>query len=222
MTRLKRLAAPKWWPIERKTKRFTVPPRGPYPKEFSLPLSVLLRDIFKLAETGKEARIIIKKGEVLVDGRKVKDPKFGVGIFDSIEIPSLKKSWRAIPKNGLSFIEIPENEKRLKVCKIIDKKTLKGNKNQLNLNDGRNILTKEKYSTQDSLLIELPEQKIVEHIKFEKGSTAMVLGGKNAGKISKVKEIEKNRVWLGDDKAFEVPKRLLIIVGRDKPMIKLE
>ena len=222
MTRLKRLAAPKWWPIERKTKRFTVSPRGPYPKEFSLPLSVLLRDILKLAETGKDARLIIKKGEVLVDGRKVKDPKFGVGIFDLIEIPSLKKSWRAIPKDGLSFIEIPENEKRLKVCKIIDKKTLKGNKNQLNLNDGRNILTNEKYSTQDSLLIELPEQKIVEHIKFEKGSTAMVLGGKNAGKISKVKEIEKNRVWLGEDKAFEVPKRLLIIVGRDKPMIKLE
>jgi small subunit ribosomal protein S4e len=49
-----------------------------------------------------------------------------------------------IPRNGLSFIEIPENEKKLKICKIIDKKTLRGNKNQLNLSDGRNILTEEK------------------------------------------------------------------------------
>lgn len=222
MTRLKRLASPKWWPIERKIKKFTVPPRGPHKKNLSLPLQVLLRDTLKLAETGKEARTVIKKGEILIDGRKIKDPKFGVGIFDLIEIPSIKRFWRIIPKNGLSLIEIPENEKKLKICKIVDKKTLKGKRDQLNLNDGRNILTKEKYSTQDSLLIELPEQKIVDHIKFEKGSIAMVLEGRNAGKVSKIKEIEKNRVWLEDEKTYEVPKKLVIVVGRDKPIIKLE
>jgi len=90
------------------------------------------------------------------------------------------------------------------------------------MNDGRNILTNEKYSTQDSLLLELPEQKIIERIKFEKGAIAMVLGGKNAGKIAKIKEIEKNRVWLGEEKTFEVPKKLLIVVGKDKAIIKLE
>ncbi|NIM47290.1 MAG: 30S ribosomal protein S4e [Candidatus Aenigmarchaeota archaeon] len=222
MAKLKRLAAPKWWPIERKTKKFTVVSRGPHPKDLSLPLLILIRDVFKLAETGKESKSIIKKGEILVDNRKVKDPKFGVGIFDVIEIPALKKAWRAIPKNGLTFIEIPKKDKKLKICKIIDKKTLKGNKTQLNMNDGRNILTNKKYSTQDSLLIELPEQKIIEHIKFEEGSIAMVLRGKNAGIIAKIKEIEKNRVWLGEEKTFEVPKRLLIVVGKDKIMIKLE
>lgn len=222
LVRLKRLVAPKWWPIERKTKKFIVAPRGPYPKEYSLPLLVLVRDVLKLVETEKEARSVIKKGEILVNERKRKDPKFGIGIFDVIYIPALKKAWRTIPKKGLSFIEIPENEKKLKICKIIDKKILKGNKTQLNLNDGRNILTNEKYSTQDSLLIELPEQKIIEHIKFDKNSIAMVLEGKNAGKISKIKEIEKNRVWLSEEKTFEVPKELLIVVGRDKPLIKLE
>jgi len=222
LAKLKRLTAPKWWPIERKTKKFTVAPRGPHSKKLSLPLLILIRDVFKFAETGKESKSIIKKGEILVDKRKIKDPKFGVGIFDVVEIPSLKKAWRSIPKNGLSFVEIPEKEKKLKICKIIDKKTLKGNKTQLNMNDGRNILTNEKYSTQDSLLIELPEQKIIEHIKFEKGSLVMVLGGKNAGKIAKIKEIEKNRVWLGEEKTFEVPKKLLIVIGKDKPMIKIE
>ena len=222
MTRLKRLASPKWWPIERKIKKFTVPPRGPHKKSLSLPLQVLLRDVLKLTETGKESRNVIRKGEILIDGRKIKDSKFGVGVFDLIEIPSLKRSWRIIPKNGLSLIEIPDSEKRLKICKIVDKKTLKGKKDQLNLNDGRNILTNEKYSTQDSLLIELPEQKIVDHIKFEKGSTVMVLEGKNAGKISKIKEIEKDRVWLEDEKALEVPKKLVIMVGKEKPVIKLE
>ena len=222
MTRLKRISSPSWWPVERKTKKFIVPPRGPHRKDLSLPLTVLLRDVLKITETGKEARNVIRRGEVLIDGRKIKDQKFGIGIFDLIEIPSLKKYWRIVPKNGLSLIEIPENEKKLKICKIIDKKTLRGKKNQLNLSDGRNIITEGQYSTQDSLLIELPEQKIVDHIKFEKGTTAMVTEGKNAGKISQIKEIEKNRVWLGDEKTFEVPKKLLIMVGKGKPMIKVE
>lgn len=222
MVRLKRTMMPKWWPVERKTKKYTVAPRGSHTKSFSLPLLILIRDVLKLAETSKEARNIIKRGEILVDGRKRKDYKFGVGPFDVITIPALKKAWRAIPKKGLTFIEIPEAEAKLKICKIIDKKSLKGNKSQLNLSDGRNLLTNEKYSTNDSLLIELPAQKVIEHIKFEKNSLALVLSGKNSGKVAKIDNIEKNRVWLGDKKLFEVPKNLIMVVGRDKPLIKLE
>ena len=222
MARLKRITTPKWWPIERKTKKYTFATRGPHPRENALPLTVLLRDVLKLAETGKEAEGVIRKGEILVDGRKVKDPNYGVGIFDVLEIPSMKKCWRMVPKNGLSLLEIPEGEKKLKICKIVGKKTLNGNRTQLNLNDGRNIITKEKYSTQDSILIEVPEQKIVNHLKFDKGATAIVFGGKNSGIVSKIKELETDRAWLGDETKFEVPRRMLIIVGKEKPVIKLE
>ena len=65
----------------------------------------------------------LKKGEILVDKKKRKDPKFGVGIFNVIEIPALKRAWRAIPKKGLSFIEIPKTETNLKICKINNLKT---------------------------------------------------------------------------------------------------
>jgi small subunit ribosomal protein S4e len=222
MTGLKRLAAPKWWPIKRKVKKFVAMPRGPHSKDFSLPLLVLIRDVLKLSETKREAKRIIKSGEVLVDNRKMKDPNYGVGLFDAVEIPSLKKAWRAIPENGLSFIEIPNKESKLKICKIVNKKTLKGNRNQLNLNDGRNILTQEKYSTYDSLLIEVPEQKIVDHLKFDKGSLVLVTRGKNAGKLAKIKIIEKDRVWLDNEKLFEIPKDLVIVVGKEKPLIKIK
>jgi small subunit ribosomal protein S4e len=222
LVRLKRLAAPRWWPIERKTKKFITSPRGPHPKKLSLPLLVLIRDVFKFAETKKEAKSIIKNGEILIDSKKRKDPNYGVGLLDVIEIPSLKKRWRAVPRNGLTFIEIPAKESKLKICKIINKKTLKGNKNQLNMHDGRNIFSGEKYSTHDSLLIELPEQKIKEHLKLEKGFLVLVFGGKNAGKVANVKEIEQKRVWLEDEKVFEVPKNLIMVVGKDKPLIKLK
>ena len=144
--KIKRMAAPKWWPIKRKENKFVISSRGSHEKDFSLPLLILIRDVLKIAETNREAKRIIKNGDVLVDKRKRKDPKFGLGLFDVIEIPAMKKAWRVVPKNGLSFVEIPENEANLKICKIVDKKTLKGNKNQLNLNDGRNLLTDKKYS----------------------------------------------------------------------------
>jgi len=222
MTISKRISAPKWWPIERKTKKFIITPRGPYLKEFSLPLLVFVRDILKIAETGREASNIIKRGEIFVDGRKRKDPKFGIGLFNIIEIPSMKKTYRAVPKNGLSFIEISEKEAKLKICKIVNKKSLKGNKNQVNLNDGRNILTNEKYSTHDSLLIEVPEQKIIDYIKFAENSTCIIFKGKNAGKVGKIKSIEKNKVWIETDKVIEVPKNFVMVVGREQPLIKLE
>jgi small subunit ribosomal protein S4e len=222
MTRLKRIASPKWWPIERKTKKFVIVPRGPYLREFSLPLVVFIRDVLKIAETRKEASLIIRKGEIIIDGKKRRDPNFGIGLFNNIEIPSLKKVYRAIPKKGLSFIEVPEKEAKLKICKIIDKKTLRGKKTQINLNDGRNILTNENYSTQDSLLIELPEQKIIDHIKFAENSTCIIFKGKNAGKIGKIKAIEKDRILMGDEKTIEVPKDFVMVVGREQPLIKLE
>ena len=222
MTRLKRIVAPKWWPIDRKNTKFTFAPRGAYKREFSLPLLLFVRDVLKLAENRKEAQGVIKKGEILVDGRKRKDPNYGLGLFNVIEIPLMKKTWRAVPKDGLSFIEVPEKESKLKLCKIVDKKSLKGNKTQVNLNDGRNILTEEKYSTCDSLLIQVPEQKVVDHIKFAENSVCMIFKGKNAGMIGKIKSIEKDRIWIGDEKAIEVPKDFVIVVGKDQPVIKVE
>lgn len=187
----------------------------------SLPLLVLIRDVFKIVETAKEAKTIIKKGDVLVDGKKRKDPHYGIGLFDVVEIPILNKVWRAVPKNGLSFIEIPKEESNIKICKIIDKKSLRGNKIQLNLHDGKNIITDKKYSTNDSVLVEFPELKIVDHFKFDNNSLGIVIGGKNAGIVTKINKVERNRVWMGIEKTFEVPKNLVMIVGNKEAAIKI-
>jgi small subunit ribosomal protein S4e len=221
MAKLKRIVSPKWWPIDRKNQKFTFAPRGAYPRELSLPLLLFVRDVLKIAENRKEAWNIIKSGEVMVDGKKRRDPNYGIGLFSIIEIASAKKAWRAVPKDGLSFIEVPSKEYKLKLCKIADKKIVRGNKTQLNLNDGRNILTDEKYSTYDSLLIQVPEQKIVEHIKFAQNATCIVFKGKNAGLVGKIKSIERNRIWLDGETPVEVPKDFVVVVGKEQPVIKL-
>jgi len=220
---LKRIAAPSWWPIERKTHKFVTTVHGPHSE--ALPLQVLVRDVLGLASTAREARNIINAGNVLVDGKIRKDVKFGVGPMDVVEIPTIKKSWRVVPRNGLTFVETSGSDAKLKICKIKDKKILKGGKVQLNLDDGKNILNSEKYSTKDSLLIELPTQKIVDNVKFAKGNLALVTGGKKRGTLAKIKEIDhaNSRVWMENDEVnFETPIRNVIMVGKDKSLVKIE
>ncbi len=223
MAWLKRLAAPKWWPIERKTHKFISVPRGSHPNKKSIPLIVIIRDVLKVADDAKEAKKIIKEGEILVDGKKRKDTNYGVGFLDVINIPKMNKSWRVSPQGGFKLIEV--DDANLKVCKITDKKILKGGTIQLNLDDGKNINTDKKLSTQNSIIIQLPELKIIKELKLEKGALALVLGGKNAGLVSKIQEIDKEqrRVWLKKGEVnVEVPLKLIIIIGTDKPEIKIE
>lgn len=221
--RLKRFAAPKWWPIKRKVKKFSVFHRGPHKFDSSLPLLILIRDILKFSATAKEARSIIRGGKIKVDGRLCKDYKFGIGLFDVIEIPDAKKAYRLVPRKGLMPIEIPLKEAKLKICKIIGKKVIKRGKVQLNLHDGRNILADNSYKVKDSILLELPQQKIVDHFKFKPDFLVAVIKGKAGGKIAKLKNIESKRVWLElDKKVFEAPSDSVIVIGKEKSSIKVD
>ena len=223
MAWLKRIAAPKNWPIERKSKKFITVPRGPH--SFGIPLSVLLRDMLKVADSAAEAKSVIKQRKIMVDGKPLRDIKYGVGMMDIVTIPDLGKSWRATPLNGYTFVETSGEDAKLKICKIMDKKNLRGGKTQINITGGRNILTEEKYRTGDSLLLEMPEQKIKQHLPFEEGAVVMITSGKRSGIVSKIKKIERKnkRVWLETKEGdTEVPISSVMVVGKDRPAVKLE
>jgi len=224
MSKIKRLLAPKFWKVPKKQAKFVVAPRpGPHKKFESIPLQIVLRDILKLAETGKEARTIIKRGEILVDGKIRKDHAYSIGLFDSITIPKIKKFYRVVPTaKGLGLMGIPENESKLKICKINNKTILKKGKLQLNLHDGRNLLAeKDIYKNGDSILIEFPN-KIVKHVKYEPNNLVIVIKGKNSGKTGKIKSIEaKKTICEMDRSTFELRKDQLAIIGKDKPLISV-
>ena len=211
----------------KKKGKYTVCPRGPHSIDRSIALATLLRDYLGYVESYKEAKKIIKKGEILVDGRVIKDHRFGVGLFDVVEIPSMNKAFRIlIYSDKLNLIEIDEKEKRTKICKIIGKRAVKGGKIQFNLHDGRNILGENTFNTQDSLLIQLPSQQIEKHLPFEVGYTCFVFQGKNAGKIGKIAKIERgwnlNRALIqANGSSFYAPFKSIIVIGKDKPEIKV-
>jgi len=186
---------PGFWPLSRKAKTYvTTPMPGPHPKYSCLPLKVVIRDVLKLAETSTEAVKILNTGKVLVDKKVRKNPKFPVGLMDIIEIPELHARYRInVNKNGLHLERIKEEETGIKLCRIVGKTTIKGGKNQLNLHDGRNILTKENYTVGDSVVIEIPDQKIIKHYSLKKGEHTFVIAGRNMGMKGQIKDIKQRK-----------------------------
>jgi len=212
MVHLKRYSMPRSWPLPVKGKTWVIRPLpGAHSKMNCMPLQVLIRDGLKFADTAKEAKSIITAGKIMVDKRIRKDPKFGIGMMDVVEIPETKTSYRVVVgKHGLEIKKIDkDNDKKL--CLIKNKVSLRSGHFQLNLHDGRNIKLNKteaaKYKTWESIVLQLPEQKIVGHYKLTKGSPAFIFGGKNSGLSGIIKDIkqrksvlEKSNVIIKSDK----------------------
>ena len=109
----KRSAAPAFWQIARKDKRFVVRTSpGPHSKSYSYPMLVVLRDILKLTNTRREALSVLHDMKIHVDGRPVRSESFPVGLMDVIDLPTVGKSYRIVPSGGrLTPVEIPEEER---------------------------------------------------------------------------------------------------------------
>jgi small subunit ribosomal protein S4e len=228
MSITKRTCAPVFWPIEVKTKTYVVSPKpGPHSANECMPITLILRDVLKYAKTAKEAKTIVKKRLVSVDGRVVTEQAFPVGLMDVITIGA--EHFRMIPnKKGLYLQKITENEAEIKLLKIVNK-TCFGKKIQLNLHDGSNLLSDGKaYKTGDTLVLDVKTKKVKETFHYDKGSIGLVIRGKKMGSVGKVEKVlitkssKPNEVMMKiSDKLVTLPKDYVFIIGHDKPAIVL-
>jgi small subunit ribosomal protein S4e len=154
----------------------------------SSPLLVVVRDFLGYAETAKEARMIIKQGKVLVDGKARADERYSVGLMDVVELPDAEKYYRVLPEHGGRFIlhPISGGEAAYKLCLIVGKTTVKGGATQLNLHDGRNVLLADggdTYAVNDIVKLSVPDQEITDHIEFKPGVRVIITGGRSQGQF---------------------------------------
>ena len=189
---MKRLAAPRSWPLKRKiTVWVTKQSPGPHAIDKSMPAAILLRDMLKVCDTAKEAKRIIGNREILVDGKPLRSHKMPVGLMDVVSIPKINMNYRMLltDKGKLTLVEISEAEAKWKLCKLQNKTTVRAGRTQLNLHDGRNIvLDKNQYKTGDVLKVELDGQKISSSYPLAPGSLAMIYEGPHAGKTAVISE----------------------------------
>jgi len=195
---LKRFNTPKFLQIKRKHGTFFMKPSpGPHSNRFCLPLLHIVRDLLNIVDNHREAKKLIGLGNFKVDGKIVRDKTYPVGLMDVLSIEKMNKHYRILPDShyGLILHEIPKAESAFKLCKIIQKSTLKGGHIQLNLHDGRNIFVRVKdpkkpkediYKRMDVLKISVPEQEILKVLKFKEGNLAIIMSGKNIGQVGKI------------------------------------
>lgn len=227
---IKRLVAPKSWPINRKgTKFVTRPNSGAHPLERAMPLNLIIKLLLSYAKKTREVKKILNAGKILVDNAVRKDYKFAVGLMDVISIPETNEFFRLILNKKGKFIlqSLNKEESNIKPCKVIGKTILKKKKIQLNLFDGKNIIIEEdSYKVGDTVLYDLKDKKIKGVLKFGNGALIYLFGGKYTGTVATLQDIKSFygsqpsmiKLKLKDGSEFETLKDYAFVVN-DK-MIK--
>ncbi len=190
---LKRIAAPKAVPVhDRKERKWMIRHApGPHAKKYSVPLGVLVRDVLKIATTLREVRQILVGRMCEIDGRPRTEEKFPVGLMDVVSFPKAGKYYRMMvdEKGRMVPREITKEESATKLVRVVKKHTIPGGKLSVMFHDGKNMIADNHLRVGDSALITLPVAKLKSHLKREKGARCLVVEGKHAGKLVKLKEI---------------------------------
>ncbi|MBW2968505.1 30S ribosomal protein S4e [Candidatus Woesearchaeota archaeon] len=223
---IKRLTVPKTWVLLRKEHKFVTRPNpGPHSFKFSVPVSLVLKELGYASST-KEARKILNSKSILVDGRRIKDVKFPVGLMDTVNIKDVAGFFRMVldVKGRLKILPIKESETSVKLSRVNNKKIVSKNRIQLNLFDGKNILTDKKdIKTSDSLMLKLPSLGIEDVLKFEKNAFVLLIGGRHMGVFGSIEGIDDKKIKIkSDTKTFLAEKRFCFVVGKDKEVVQLK
>jgi len=215
MSHLKIQKVPKSWPISRKSTKYVVRPNFNFHK--GIPILVVLRDILKLCQTRREVKQLINKKELKLNNKEVLDEKNSMSLFDVLSINSLKKSYLLdlSEKGKFNLKAIEKSKSNKKISKIINKKTLKGKKTQLNLSGGINLLSEIKCNVNDSVLIDFENNKIEKCLPFKEKAKAIVLIGKHAGIIGEINKIDSNKKRIelknGEEHINVLLKQLMVV-----------
>ncbi|MBI2971962.1 MAG: 30S ribosomal protein S4e [Candidatus Aenigmarchaeota archaeon] len=226
---LKRTEAPVFWPMERKTARFAVAPLpGAHAKRSCIPLGIVLRDVLDYAETLREAKHILRQGQVRVDSTVRRDHRLPVGLMDILTVGD--ETYRMLPdRKGLRLQKTSGEDAKLKLLKILDK-TYTRNGVQLNLHDGRNILVpRDEYKTKDTVVFDLEAKSIKSVLKLKKGAAIMVTNGNKRGMIGKVVERVVTRtpqpntvIVEADSETIPIPEHYIFVIGDGKPAVTIQ
>jgi len=229
--KLKRQMTPVFWGITRKDKRFAITTRpGPHKKDHSIPTAVFLRDMLKIVYSLREAKAAIYNGQVKIDGTIRKSLHHPIGLMDVVELENVADVYRMVPSEGklLQPLKINESEKTKKLVRVTSKKTIKKGKTQVGFHDGRSMITDSELKVGDTCLLQVPDQKIIEVIKLEKGSHALITSGINAGQIGKIEQIEEGSFILPrrallalSERSIEIPTDYIMTVGKEEPVIQV-
>jgi small subunit ribosomal protein S4e len=188
------------FPIARKGTKYIV--RALDHSSESVPVLVAVRDILGLAKTAREVKKMIIQKLLKINGRPVRDYKETIKLFNVFEAGELYV-LKILPTRKFFFEK--DNNKSVRLCKVMGKTILPKGAVQLNLHDGSNLISKEKISMGDSVYLDF-SGKMKKHVALEKGSKAFVMSGKYTGQSGTIESMNGKKVMIKlKDKEAELP-----------------
>ena len=220
---LKRLAAPRTWPLARKERAFIMRPAGcGAPAELSLPLVLLLKSL-GFAKNTHEARQVVKHSEVLVNGVRAHRVDVSVPFMGTLAIPAIQAYYRLLinEKNTLVLNRIPGAEAGIHAVKVLRKNVLGKGRIQLGCLDGTTLFEKEDVKTGDTLLIE--KGAIKQRLALAEGARVLLYKGKHVGIIVTIKGFAEHdvRVATDDGHEFETRTTYCFVLGSGKTELSM-
>jgi len=186
MTHQKRLSAPRHYPIQRKDQTYITTITGSRENTDAIPALVFLREVTNYAETKKEAKQIIRNGQMLRNNEPLGDIREGIGNLDLIELPDAEEKFRVVKKGeDLEFLETNSDEV---VAKITGKKD-EGEEYVYHLHNGENYQSNEEYEVGNTLRLNDGEE-----VELEEGVQVLVTDGKHAGETGELKDIVRQGI----------------------------
>lgn len=216
-THLKRIAAPRTWPLARKLTTFVRRPRpGTHRFEDGMSLQTWLIELLGIATTAREARNAIRDGAIRVNGRAAHSQDQIVGLFDVISIEGIGDYLISLtPQNKLTIAETTYTGENL--SRIEGKHLLKGGVIQYRLFNGWTERTQENYTVGQTVIVK--DGKIHKVLPLEKGSKVYFTRGSSVGRRGDVKELEGEKVTVTvDGKDVESHRDTFVVVTGFAPL----
>jgi len=230
---MSRLAAPNHWMLDKLTGKYAPKPScGPHKGRECLPLVVLLRNRLKYALTMKEVSLIVMQRLIKVDGKVRTDTNYPLGFMDTVTIEKTGQNFRLLldTKGRFAIVPISAKDAGVKLCRVKDVKMGKKGIPYLTTHDGRTVRYPDpEVKANDTIKLDIAENKIQDHFKFEIGQVSMATGGFNAGRVGVMTYRERHPggydiIHLKDNKGAEFATRInnvFVIGDGPKPAVQL-
>jgi small subunit ribosomal protein S4e len=232
---LKRIAAPKSWLLAKTGGTWASrPSSGPHRLRESIPIGLILRHRLKYALNGREANVILKdkEGMVKIDNKVRSDVGFPCGVMDVITLEKSNEQFRVLydVKGRFVLKSLKEEEAKYKLCKIKRKEVAANQIPYIVTHDGRTFrYPNPDINVNDTIKLDLSNNKIVDHIKFEQGNLAYAVAGNNIGRVGTIINRDLHNggfdiVHVKDSRGVSFATRIgnIFIIGKGKkPAISL-
>ncbi len=188
---MKALESPAYMGVHRKDSKYVMKARaGRHSRERSLPIVVFLKRE-GLARTTSDAIKILNDGKVSVDGKRVRDVKYPVGLSDVITVGEAHYLV-GINSNSRSVFAKAEKPDEM-TYKLVRKYIGKGGKLMFGLHDGSVVGGNGEARVNDSVRIGT-DRKVRAVLRLEKGAKCVVIAGVNVGAEGKVEDIKEGNM----------------------------